>query len=106
MTPQARVQAAIEILDGLKTTAQPADGYLRESFTLTVGAKLQLSRALTASFGLSTVQGSDGSIHDAIARADEALYEAKARGRNRVCVRRTLSSPDTMPASIPRTASA
>jgi len=85
--------------------AQIADT-LRESFTLTVGAKLQLSRALTASFGLSTVQGSDGSIHDAIARADEALYEAKARGRNRVCVRRTLSSPDTMPASIPRTASA
>ena len=85
--------------------AQIADT-LRESFTLTVGAKLQLSRGLTASFGLSTVQGSDGSIHDAIARADEALYEAKARGRNRVCVRRTLSSPDTMPASIPRTASA
>jgi 16S rRNA (cytosine967-C5)-methyltransferase len=30
MTPGARLQAAIEILDGLKTTAQPADGYLRD----------------------------------------------------------------------------
>jgi 16S rRNA (cytosine967-C5)-methyltransferase len=30
MTPGARLQAAIEILDGLKNTAQPADGYLRD----------------------------------------------------------------------------
>jgi len=30
MTPAARLQAAIEILDGLGTTAQPADGYLRD----------------------------------------------------------------------------
>jgi 16S rRNA (cytosine967-C5)-methyltransferase len=30
MTPGARLQAAIEILDGLETTAQPADGYLRD----------------------------------------------------------------------------
>ncbi len=30
MIPAARVQAAIEILDGLDKTAQPADGYLRD----------------------------------------------------------------------------
>lgn len=30
MTPAARLQAAIEILDGLDRTAQPADGYLRD----------------------------------------------------------------------------
>ena len=30
MTPAARLQAAIEILDGLGQTAQPADGYLRD----------------------------------------------------------------------------
>jgi len=30
MTPGARLQAAIEILDGLDKTAQPADGYLRD----------------------------------------------------------------------------
>jgi 16S rRNA (cytosine967-C5)-methyltransferase len=32
MTPAARLQAAIEILDGLANTAQPADGYLRDWF--------------------------------------------------------------------------
>ena len=30
MIPAARLQAAIEILDGLEQTAQPADGYLRD----------------------------------------------------------------------------
>jgi diguanylate cyclase (GGDEF)-like protein len=66
---------------------------IRIGFTRTVAAKLQIDQALTASFGLSTMQRSDSSIHDAIARADEALYEAKSRGRNRVCVRRSLSRP-------------
>lgn len=76
---------------------------LREGFTQTVSQQLQLqlSRALTASFGLSTTQRSDMSIHDTIARADEALYEAKARGRNRVSVRRALSSP-IMPMASPQ----
>jgi 16S rRNA (cytosine967-C5)-methyltransferase len=32
MTPSARIQAAIEILDGLAKTAQPADRYLRDWF--------------------------------------------------------------------------
>src|SRR5215475_7034103 len=32
MTPAARLQAAIEILDGLEKTAQPADRYLRDWF--------------------------------------------------------------------------
>ena len=32
MTPGARLQAAIEILEGLEKTAQPADGYLRDWF--------------------------------------------------------------------------
>jgi 16S rRNA (cytosine967-C5)-methyltransferase len=32
MTPAARIQAAIEILDGLANTAQPADRYLRDWF--------------------------------------------------------------------------
>lgn len=67
---------------------------IRESFAEEVGAQLELGRPLTASFGLSTVQHGDASIHDAIARADEALYEAKARGRNRLCVRRALSSSE------------
>lgn len=67
---------------------------IRETVEQDIGPRLGLTRPLTASFGLSTVQRSDTSIHEAIARADEALYEAKVRGRNRVCVRRALSTPD------------
>ncbi|WP_313805306.1 GGDEF domain-containing protein [Sphingobium sp.] len=72
---------------------------IREAVSQAVGARLGLTRTLgltrplTASFGLSTVQRDEGSIHQAIARADEALYEAKMRGRNRVCVRRALCAP-------------
>lgn len=70
---------------------------IREAFAEDVGAALGLARGLTASFGLSSVQQGDPSIHDAITRADAALYEAKARGRNRVCVRRALSAPQPLP---------
>lgn len=39
---------------------------------------------VTASFGVTTVQDSDGSADPLYARADGALYEAKRSGRNRV----------------------
>ena len=68
---------------------------IRESLAQEVAGQVGLSRPMTASFGLSAVQRGDASIHDAISRADEALYEAKTRGRNRVCVRRALSTPAT-----------
>ncbi len=79
---------------------------VREAFVQSTTQRFGQDRRLTASFGLSTTQAGDRSIHDAIARADEALYEAKARGRNRVCVRRALSAPMKQAPSIPRVVSA
>ena len=46
-----------------------------------------LDAAVTASFGISGVVASDFSVHDAIGRADAALYEAKHGGRNRLALR-------------------
>jgi predicted signal transduction protein with EAL and GGDEF domain len=39
--------------------------------------------AITASFGIAAMSAA-GSVEEAIARADAALYKAKALGRNRV----------------------
>lgn len=75
---------------------------VRLGFATETGRSLGLHRPLTASFGLSAIQRTDGSVHDCIARADEALYEAKARGRNRLCVRRALSAPDAPPPKAAR----
>jgi diguanylate cyclase (GGDEF)-like protein len=44
--------------------------------------------ALSASFGLSLLHAQDEALADAVARADAALYEAKAAGRDRVAVKR------------------
>ncbi|MFW5833866.1 MAG: GGDEF domain-containing protein [Pseudomonadota bacterium] len=43
-----------------------------------------VSFALTASFGVAEVEADDRDIEAVLARADEALYAAKAAGRNRV----------------------
>ncbi len=50
---------------------------------------------VTASFGV-TALGEDEDIGEAIKRADEALYRAKANGRN--CVELATPAPETVPA--------
>lgn len=40
----------------------------------------------SASFGLAAIEQQDRSFGDILTRADRALYEAKAQGRNRVVV--------------------
>jgi diguanylate cyclase len=41
--------------------------------------------AITFSAGVAQVQGA-GTLEEVAARADQAMYEAKRTGRNRVCI--------------------
>jgi diguanylate cyclase (GGDEF)-like protein/PAS domain S-box-containing protein len=52
--------------------------------------------AVTVSLGLSEISPRDASADVALLRADQALYEAKAAGRNRLCVR--PAAADSTPA--------
>jgi diguanylate cyclase (GGDEF)-like protein len=49
--------------------------------------------AVTASIGIAEVLGVEG-LDDAILRADQALYEAKASGRDRVVLAPPLTGTD------------
>jgi diguanylate cyclase (GGDEF)-like protein len=64
---------------------------IRLRFAEQAASRLGLPGPLTASFGLTSLHRADRSIHDAIARADSALYEAKDKGRNRVAIRPALA---------------
>lgn len=53
---------------------------------------------LTVSLGVATLETSDGSLSEMLAAADEALYAAKRRGRNRVVIARRLHAADAVTA--------
>jgi diguanylate cyclase (GGDEF)-like protein len=59
---------------------------LRSAFEAEGGRSAGIRAAVTMSMGVSALAASDFSIHDAIVRADAALYEAKRDGRNRIAV--------------------
>lgn len=69
---------------------------VRLAFAEDAAARAGIAMPITASFGLTTLHGGDKSIHEAIRRADSALYEAKDGGRNRLCVRRALATQTVM----------
>jgi diguanylate cyclase (GGDEF)-like protein len=60
---------------------------LRGAVEVEAARVAKIDMAVTASFGISGVVASDYSVHDAIGRADAALYEAKYGGRNRVALK-------------------
>lgn len=73
--PGAAADGARFVIDRMRTLAEKAP--------LAIGAlKLQLR----FSAGISELTGADGSIRVLLKRADDALYEAKRAGRNRVVV--------------------
>ena len=53
-----------------------------------------VDRPVTSSFGMAEMEKGD-SLADLLRRADTALYEAKARGRNRVCVTPAATEHET-----------
>ena len=63
---------------------------LAERLRLEIGVELgnlhQLEASGTISGGISNIQAEDTSIDDVLKRADEALYQAKNQGRNRIFI--------------------
>jgi len=64
------------------------DGALNvaEKIRTVISSSSELKRPLTVSIGISILQAMEIETETIIQQADEALYEAKRRGRNQVCV--------------------
>ena len=73
--PNTELEEAGKLADRLKTI-------IREK--LASNAHLPEGRIVTMSFGITCFYETDGTIDDVIKRADENLYRAKAKGRDRV----------------------
>jgi len=71
---------------GIEQASEMAER-LRNQFEETTLKHGEISIKITASFGVSNYQqDSNNSIDLVIKQADDAMYEAKASGRNRVCI--------------------
>jgi len=82
---------------GITPAAQVAEA-LREILERDLATGLLPGKGrITASFGCAQVASGEGSLTEAIARADRALYAAKAGGRNRVCLAPAASGDLDMP---------
>ncbi|WEK03044.1 MAG: GGDEF domain-containing protein [Candidatus Devosia phytovorans] len=59
---------------------------IRAEFSARDWRQADVPRQITMSIGVAAPLESEGSVHDALARADRALYAAKSGGRNRVMI--------------------
>jgi diguanylate cyclase (GGDEF)-like protein len=66
---------------------------LRAGFAATPARGRQATLRFTASFGVVERDGANGPMDELLARADSALYQAKARGRDRVEVSARKPAP-------------
>ena len=74
---------------------------VRRDFSTRAALLLGPIAPVTASFGISLVQSGDYSVHDALQRADEGLYEAKHGGRDRTVVQFSAKGSGRQPADGP-----
>lgn len=70
---------------GLKEAAEKVE-FLRKRISLTRIEESGIKANVTASFGVSCYPETAATENELLQSADSALYEAKAMGRNRVCV--------------------
>ena len=73
ITPETDAGGALVIAEKLRMSIENTDFMVR-------GGKIPL----TVSVGVSEIKSDDQNAQDVIARADQALYDAKAAGRNQV----------------------
>lgn len=72
---------------------------LRTAFSESPWSAHGIEERLTVSFGVALLDASEWSLEEAIARADQALYEAKRNGRDRVFYRLQVIANDEKAAS-------
>jgi diguanylate cyclase (GGDEF)-like protein len=77
LLPHTGVKGAQEIAERLRTAVVVAPARLADGTAM----------PFTVSVGVATLDPSDESLAALMDRADQAMYQAKREGRNRVCVR-------------------
>jgi len=80
-----------------------ADQALRvaEDLRQAIAAEASSGVEVTMSFGVSASQAGEFDYEEIFAAADEALYEAKNSGRNRVCVSSSQAHEDVLAGGVP-----
>jgi len=84
-------------LDGALVAAERMRANVESRKVLTADAQ---SLSVTISIGVAQMEAGDQTLSQLLGRADAALYDAKQRGRNRVCVAQHAPEPDASPGPV------